>query len=580
MTRAAQIFLLAAIVSVLVAACERPVGQPGDEVCCGEQNLVYPQSVRREVDLVFVIDNSGSMAGEQAKLRSSFASLMTVLQYLPGGLPNVHVGVTSTDLGTSPHVFTYCNQSGGDNGELLTGNCLNPVGAPYIVDVEPQGCEIVTDGADTCLSHDCTPDHCAHEPSTQLVLDGPGGCPRCRNYAGESLNEVFSCIADLGTMGCGFEQPLEAMHRALDPDTTANAGFLRDYSILGVVIITDEDDCSAPDGRLYDNTQTDIDSLLGPLTSYRCFEFSIECDENTRTAMGLRTECVPREDPAEEALMTSIGRYVNQLEGLRDGASRVVAAIAGPVEASASGVGHDVEVIIDDLGNPDLQYSCENAIDGAVPAIRIYNVVASLNEAADLNDWAYTSVCSGDYEAPLRAIGERIVDLLYFQCLPAPIAGCSDPGVDYGVPQAAQHCEVNSQCVAQCHVTDVFLQGEPHEERHDVAPCLEIAPDGTRLPDNTDRSLAYAQGHPDLRDPALPVSACWHIRYEPQCTLSNGAEILVARREDPPPKSLSQVACLAIARDEKYCHNYADDDEDCLTDMEDPCCLHPETCTL
>ena len=53
---------------------------------------------------------------------------------MAGGLPNIHLGVTSTDLGTSPFPITFCEQAGGDGGKLLTGSCVNPTGVAYVVD--------------------------------------------------------------------------------------------------------------------------------------------------------------------------------------------------------------------------------------------------------------------------------------------------------------------------------------------------------------------------------------------------------------------------------------------------------------
>jgi len=61
-------------------------------------------------------------------------------------------------------------------------------------------------------------------------------------------------------------------------DTTckqpANVNFMRKDAYLAVIILTDEDDCSAPtNSTLFDPTQTTLASELGPLTSYRCFQF-------------------------------------------------------------------------------------------------------------------------------------------------------------------------------------------------------------------------------------------------------------------------------------------------------------------
>jgi len=535
------------------------------------------QSPERDVDMLFVIDNSGSMAGGQANMRLNFPALTSSLQNMAGGLPNLHLGVTTTDLGTGMFQITYCEEVGGDAGNLVTGNCANPTGgAPYIIDVKPESCGITREADNTCSAHACSQANCAHEPTTTFLEDSTTGCPRCRNYAGESLEDVFSCIADLGTTGCGFEQPLEAMKNALDPANVNNYGFVRPNAYLAVMLITDEDDCSASNPQLYDNTQTDIDSTLGPLTSYRCFEFGITCDINSRTHQGTRQNCVPREDAA--ALLHPISRYVQFLQALKDPQMLVMAAIAGPVTPSPSGVGHDMVVGLDDLDNPDLEYSCTTAVDGAIPGIRIYNLIAAFNGEEDLASWAYSSICSADLTPVLAGIGSRIIDTLQPRCLPAPLRGCADVGAEFGTPRAAQSCAINSRCLARCSVIDVFERGLPSEAEYTVPACLEVMPDGSILAGNTDRTLAYANAHPNERDATLPVAACWHISYRESCPASNFSELVIARRTDPPPRSVTEAACQQIARDEQLCNDLEDNDEDCLVDAEDPCCQNSAFC--
>jgi len=572
-------FAATSLILIFTLACiNRPMKNATPDPFIGSI-ISIPQSAERDVDMLFVVDNSGSMAGEQATLRANFPALMTALKNMVGGLPNVHLGVTTTDLGTGMFQITYCEEVGGDAGALVKGNCTNPVGGKnYIIDVEPPSCEVSKNTDNTCSSYTCTQAHCdAVEPGTTFVEDSVTGCPRCRNYTGESLEDVFDCVATLGTMGCGFEQPLEAMKKALD-NNPANVGFIRDNAFLAIILITDEDDCSGSNPQLYDNTQTDINSTLGPLTSYRCFEFGITCDINSRTHQGTRQNCVPREDAA--ALLHPLSRYIQFLQALKDEQMLVVAAIAGPVTPSPTGVGHNMVVGLDDMSNPDLQYSCTTAVDGAVPGIRIYNLIAEFNAQEDLAEWAYSSICSADYTPALAGIGNKIKDILEFQCLPAPLKGCADVGVEFGTPRAARTCSINSQCLAECEVTDVFYRGIPDQEaKYTVPPCLEVAPDGSIMEGNIDRAASYGgDGHPAERDGNLPVAACWHINYQPMCEVSNFAEIIISRKTDPPPRSFSEVACRQISRDEQLCNDNQDNDEDCLTDGDDPCCQNPVNC--
>jgi hypothetical protein len=570
-------FAATSLTLIFTLACiNRPMKRAIPDPSIGSV-ISIPQSAERDVDMLFVIDNSGSMAGEQAILRANFPALMTSLKNMVGGLPNVHLGVTTTDLGTGMFQITYCEQVGGEAGALVTGSCGNPTGKPYIIDVEPTSCEITKDNTDnTCSAHTCDQTNCVHEPDTTYVQDSATGCPRCRNYTGESLEDVFDCVASLGTMGCGFEQPLEAMYKALDTSNTANAGFIRDNAFLAVVLITDEDDCSGSNPQLYDNTQTAIDSTLGPLTSYRCFEFGITCDINSRTHQGTRQNCVPREDAA--ALLHPLSRYVQFLQALKDPQMLVVAAIAGPVTPSPAGEGHNMVVGLDDMSNPELQYSCTVSDGGAVPGIRIYNLIAAFNEEEDLANWAYSSICSADYTPALAGIGNKIKDILEFQCLPAPLKGCADVGVEFGTPRAAETCAINQQCLALCEVNDVFNRGTDDEQEYVVPACLEVGTDGSINEGNTDQAMAYNNGHPNERDAALPVAACWHINYQENCPGSNFAEIIISRKTDPPPRSFTEVACQQIGQIEEICNDQQDNNENCLVDNQDPCCSNPASC--
>ena len=358
------------------------------------------------VDILFVIDNSGSMAGEQAQLRANFPALYQTVRNAVGALPDLHVGVTSTDLGTGMFQITYCEDVGGDNGNIIANPAAGLTGANWMIDRAPEGCNISRDTDGSCTAHQCDVSHCPEDGTAplQLVTDAFSGCPRCRNFAG-TAGDTFMALGDLGTMGCGFEQPLEAMYKALDGNP-ANNGFIRPDAMLAVIFITDEDDCSASNPQLYDNTQTDLLSTLGPLTSFRCFEFGVTCDINSRTHTGLRQNCLPREDAA--ALLNPMSRYYNLLYGLKDPGELVVAAIGGPVTESSSGGGYNMTVGMDDMSHPDLQYSCTTAVDGAVPGIRLHSLVRQFWAPAEVNTYGYQSICSSDYTPVLESVGRYI----------------------------------------------------------------------------------------------------------------------------------------------------------------------------
>jgi hypothetical protein len=209
-----------------------------------ELNIYVPS---RNVDILFVIDDSSHTAGLQKNLIANFPTLMQRLED-PPGLADLHLAIVSTDLGAGDGSIAGCDAKGGKNGVFqyaARGDCaasgIAP-GATYISNV--------------------------------------GGV---KNYTGE-IEDVFACIAPLGESGCGFEHPLAAAARALGADgrpaPVENQGFLRPDAFLFIVIVTNEDDCSAPPGSaLFDTKENmSLDSTLGPPTSFRCNEFGHLCN--------------------------------------------------------------------------------------------------------------------------------------------------------------------------------------------------------------------------------------------------------------------------------------------------------------
>lgn len=572
------------------SACEKQAGSPGgvetsctdgvdndrdgntdcaDSDCEGAAECVsgfivtlYSEDLQnRGVDLLVVIDNSAGTGVEQEMLRNSIDAMLWELYQREGGLPDLHVGVVTTDLGAGGSSITYCEDADGDGGNLVTGACAEPTGAPYIVDAAPQGCVIERPPEGGCTSHDCTAAHCGHEPTTTLVEDGEG-CPRCRNYSASHPADVFDCIGDVGEQGCGFEQPLESMFKALDSNP-ANTGFLRQDAHLAVVIMADEDDCSVADPYFFDMSSTGIDDPLGPISSFRCFEFGVTCDIDDRTHVGLRENCAPRDDP--DALLHPISRYTQFLRALKWDEDLTVAVIAGPVNNDSVIVGQD------DQGHPELEISCPDELGAglATPGIRLKAFASALNAPEDM-DWAFSPTCVPDgYMDELRVAGQRIVDALGDACAPFPPVGCTDVAVEFGYPGDGQTC--NDVCRPSCAVSEIHRRGTPEETEEAVPPCLEVCASGP-CPGNLDSATAYDSAHPQPLDSNLPVTACWQMTYDARCEESNGAKVVVSRREPLPPRSMTSVACNAVTQTEYHCNDGQDNDGDCLTDAEDPDC--------
>ena len=260
---------------------------------------MFPIEINNDVDILFVVDNSGSMVQEQASLQANFPRFIDVLNTFPTGLPNVHIGVVSTtvDIGVGGNFGPACHPAAGENGLLqnraFDGTCAAPTDR-FLVDVATAG----------------------------------GG--RQVNYPGGDLAASFSCIAQLGATGCGFESPLLAMQRALDGTHAENAGFLRTGAFLAVVILTDEDDCSADDLSLF----TRDASVAGP-NDLRCAIEAYQCDRPISPASdGTYTGCKPRDDGA----LASPSSFAAFLTSIKDPA-RIAVALVGGERASTISTG-------------------------------------------------------------------------------------------------------------------------------------------------------------------------------------------------------------------------------------------------
>lgn len=338
------------------------------DVCVGEDRRTQILgSVIRDVDVLFVVDDSNSMRDAQAALVASFPSFAERLSTLEGGLPNLHIGVVSTNVGAGTGGIAGCENSG-DNG-LLQNTARG-------------ACEV---------------------PSDRYINDvANSDGSRTKNYSG-SLTDTFSCIAELGSSGCGFEQPLEAMRRALNGSNAQNQGFLRPNAMLAVIVLTDEDDCSTEDLAMFntDAALDNVDSALGPLASFRCFEFGVQCSPDNPREPGSRDDCRARENSQYMYGTEEYARFLQNLKGPSVPVAFFAIAGVGPV------------VVGSNDGEPRLEPACGLGNGGPIadPAVRIADLAGRMGMPAP------SSICEG---VDLTAAAENMYGMLSGLCLSSP----------------------------------------------------------------------------------------------------------------------------------------------------------------
>jgi hypothetical protein len=337
-----------------------------------------------KVDLLFVVDNSNSMREEQEVLTTQIEAMVQALieanevgGSTPPAVQDLHIGVVSADLGAGGYPVETCSELDGDDGLL-------------------QAVGLVADCATEYSAADCDTGTCPWLVHSSEFPDN--------DVLNDPIWEDFRCIATLGTGGCGFEQPLEATRRALDPLGNAasggpNAGFVRPDSLLVVVYVTDEDDCSASAPGLFDPANTD----LGP--------FNVRC-------------------VADSDLLVPVQEYYDFLvNDLRQGISEnvVVSAVVGlPDDTTAWRVGDSIEGLaalqVEDTQNPN-QFvpSCSSNLGVAYPPVRIAEFVYLFGHGGSLH-----SICENDWSPALTAVARQIQNRLMGACLPeAPGSGSS-----------------------------------------------------------------------------------------------------------------------------------------------------------
>ena len=390
-------------------------GQGGGAAGTGGTKVTGPFG--SNVDVLLMVDNSSSMIEMQQKLYAQLPLFIQSLQSLPTP-PNLHLAVVSSDMGAPGDSTASIGCTAvGDQGEFQS---------------QPRG---------TCTATTLT--------AGATFISDVNMMP---NYT-DPLASVLQCIALLGDKGCGFEHQLASIDRALGADgqgpaPSTNADFLRPNAYLVIVILTNEDDCSAPaNTELYslNGGMQNLSNPLGPIANYRCNQFGHLCTDpasgaviappltppadaqGTSTAPTLDlTSCTSNDT---NGLLTPVAKFVSDIRALKpDPDSQIiVASIAAPaapytviwVPAQGGAAGTPAGQLW-----PQIEHSCgqtgsddvnpkatQNPTDGSFgdPGVRIAQFVNAFPNGVQ------GSICDASFATTMGAVATKIGQLIATQ---------------------------------------------------------------------------------------------------------------------------------------------------------------------
>ena len=416
-------------------------------------------AINKDVDILFVIDNSGSMAEEQALLSANFKAFIDVLER-DNVKANYRIGITTTDsgnprcpnttpeggrLGLSSCVDRAADQEFAFNGEDFSFACSDFCGK---------------DDAEIRIKPTSTEVDAEVKPRTWLQsINGE------TNVEGaDSMVEAFQCFGPQGVAGCGVESHLESMYKALAASSdrnSSNYGFVREDAILSVVVISDETDCSFNPAtkEIFTSNKVFWDDPVNGVapSSAACWNAGVQCSGEGPTYSECHAENHDLEgEPGAadaDAVLLPLSKYVDFLQGIEDAKRESGEADAEVLVSLIAGVpkGYEAQggpaLVYQDSDDPEFQANfgigpgCVLpsgdpmvADQSAVPPVREREFAEAFALGDERNLY---SICQTDYSKAL----ESIADAMITQFKPACMTSCVRD-LDTSTPIADPDCEL------------------------------------------------------------------------------------------------------------------------------------------
>ncbi|HWB78247.1 MAG TPA: VWA domain-containing protein [Nannocystaceae bacterium] len=444
-------FVLAA--PTLLACLDHPL-KPVEYELTSETVDTIQLTVNKDVDILFVIDNSGSMGEEQARVAENFPAFISVLEE-KGVEANYRIGVTTTDNGNP-----WCGTTTPEAGKLQMSSCRARTGE-FVFNGNPPKDATAEACTDLCKFDEITtlPTSTDEDPDEKPRpwLESIEGKTNLAEVDGvtPTTTEAFQCFGPQGIAGCGFESHLESMYKALlraQKEDEAQYGFLRDDAILALVILSDEVDASYNNAyqsiwlpeSMGGNTVFWSDPTASQPTSAVQWRAGVECTGGP----GTYDECHAQNYDVDgnpdvsdsKAVFHPVDRYTEFVQELEDMKQAItpdqevlVAEIVGVPAGYDRGM---ADIVYADATDPAEQLDfgigagCTNASttppSTARPPVREREFAEAFQVGTEDSDRNLYSICEDDFSPALEAIADRIRSQLKPACMPSCVAD-SDP---------------------------------------------------------------------------------------------------------------------------------------------------------
>jgi hypothetical protein len=416
--------LVPVILAALVAACST------EKVDLDEKQIEVVRSPLvvggfEAADILFVVDNSGSMGQEQAILATGvFTMLNSLTDPLPGwpypAADDVRVAVVSSDMGlqwgdpSQPPPdgvqVSGCNELG-DNGSFLRGAYETSGAISIQNNAIPCSTDTQCPTGFTCDGKDDSGIGACHRDGSA----SPVACPALdADHATTSpdakdplLAFETACLTMLGTDGCGFEQQLRATTSGL----AQNPDFLREDALLAIVVVSDEEDCSLATKGVFDSPEFNDSARMNTACG--------EHPEALFTAGDMKDKIVQAKDGKQGAVVFSaiVGVPYDPKEPGADGVCQGSGnAITGCLDAE------DMQpVLVDEItisGGPVKEYrpACTRGpADAPVTKARPGRRFVELAQEFGGQGYVY-SICNADWSPVMKDTARLVAESVSGKC--------------------------------------------------------------------------------------------------------------------------------------------------------------------